>query len=148
MDVPHWLLADHIGKVSGRIDDFGRVHDLFVSILREEEKLFHAGHGVSLGVAIQDVGTSSSCWLYQCFTSIHGLACCLEDHLYKKFDLEPSLREEIRLVRIMSSRWSADSEGFVKRKLRDKCKYDDDLAGHLVMRLEVKSENMLALTAG
>jgi hypothetical protein len=58
------------------------------------------------------------------------LACCLEDHLYRKFDFEPSLVEETRLARIMSSRWSADSEAFVAQKLHDKARYDDDLARH------------------
>lgn len=130
MDVPHWLLVDAIDEVSDRFDDFGNVHDLFISILKEEEKFGSAEHGVSLAAAIQDAWTSSACWFYRCFTSINGLGCCLEDHLYRKFDFEPSLVEETRLARIMSSRWSADSEAFVAQKLHDKARYDDDLARH------------------
>jgi hypothetical protein len=137
MEVPHWLLVDAIDEVSDRIDDFGKVHELFVSILRDEESSVDAEHGVSLAAAIQDAWRSSSCWFYRCFTSINGLACCIEDHLYRKFDIEPSLAEETRLARIMSSRWSADSEAFVTQKLCDKARYDDDLARHFARQLDV-----------
>jgi hypothetical protein len=136
MSVPHWLLVDAIDEVSDRVDDFERVHELFVSILRDEERFLRAEHNVSLAAAIQDAWTSSSCWFYRCFTSIDGLACCLEDHLYKKFGFEPSLAEETRLARILSSRWSADAEAFVQQKLRDKAEYDDDLARHFGRQLD------------
>ena len=38
----------------GESTGFEEVHELFVSILQDEEVLFHAEHGVSLAVAIQD----------------------------------------------------------------------------------------------
>jgi hypothetical protein len=136
MDVPHWLLVDAIDEVSGRMDDFERVHGLFVSILRDEEKSLQAEQCVSLASAIQDAWTRSSCWFYRCFTSIEGLACCIEDHLYKKFRFAPSLVEETRLARSLSSRWSADAEGFVEQKLRDKARHDDDLARHFDRQLD------------
>lgn len=144
VDVPYWLLVDAIDEVSDRIDEFGKVHGFFVSILRDEERLVCVEHGVSLASAIQDAWTSSSCWFYRCFTSINGLACCIEDHLYKKFRFEPSVFEETRLARTLSSRWSSDAEDFVERKLRDKARYDDDLARHFARQLDAKGRNMLS----
>jgi hypothetical protein len=108
-----------------------------VRILQDEESFVVAEHGVSLAAAIQDAWMNSSCWFYRCFTSINGLACCIEDHLYKKFDFEPSLAEETRLARIMSARWPADSESFVEQKLYDKAGYDDALARHFARHLHV-----------
>ena len=61
-----------------------------------------------------------------------------KDHLCKEFEVEPSLHEETRLARIVSSRWSADSEGVVEQKLRDRAWYDGDLSRHLDKLLDAE----------
>ena len=121
---------DAIDEIVEHSDTVTRVHDMFVSILQGEERFLKHKREISLAASIHDAWTTDLCWFYRCFTSINGIACCLEDHLYKKFQFEPSLEEERRYARILSSRWSSDSSACVEQKLHDKAMYDDDLARH------------------
>jgi hypothetical protein len=85
---------------------------------------------VRLAQSIQDALKTYSCWYYQALTSINGVACSLEDHIYEKFQFDPGPAEERRLARRMSLRWSSDPKILVERKLRDKAKYNEDVARH------------------
>lgn len=129
LSMPHWLLVDAIDEVIDKIDAFNRLHELFIDILRDEEK--HLNHGAnSVASAVETAWGDRSHWFYRCFTTVNGIPCCVEDHLYEKLGLRLLPAEEARLAREMSSRWSTDSKGFVTKKLRDKAKYDIDLARH------------------
>lgn len=130
LDVPHWLLVDSIDEVSGRLDEFSKIHELFMRLLREEEENLNHENDLSLASSMEQCWATSSCWFYGCFTSINGMQYYLEDHLFKKFGLEPSINEENHYAKMISSRWSPDSNAVVKQKLRDKSKYNDDLAKH------------------
>lgn len=130
MDVPHWLLVDAIDEISDHISAFEKVHEAFIDIFRHEESKFSHEHEIRLAESIQESWTTHSCWFYRCFTSINGMACFLEDHLYEKFAFKPSPDEERHLAKAMSSFWSSDSKAFVEQKLRDKAKYDEDMARH------------------
>ena len=131
---PYWLLVDAIDEVSGRIDEFGKIHKLFLDILRHEERNYNVEHNVSLSSYMDDAWKTHLCWFYGCFTSIDGMGYYLEDHLYKVFDYEPSFDEETRYAKILSARWPADSNAVVEQKLRDKAKYNDDLGRHFEVR--------------
>ena len=130
MNVPYWLSVDAIDDISDQGDAFDKMHEAFVDKLRVEERSFSHEHELRLASAIQESWTNYSCWYYRCLTSINGMAYCLEDHLYKKFSFKPSPNEERRCAKIMSSFWSQDSKIFVEQKLRDKARYDEDMARH------------------
>lgn len=93
---PYWLLVDAIDEVSHRIDEFGKIHKLFLNILRHAEGNYNAEHDVSLASRMDDAWKTHLCWFYSCFTSIDGMGYYVEDHLYKVLDYEPSFDEETR----------------------------------------------------
>lgn len=130
MNVPYWLSVDTIDEISDQADAFEEMHKAFLDSFHNEERGFSHEHDFQLASAIQDSWTSYSCWFYRCLTSINGAAYCLEDHIYKKFHFNPSPDEERRFAKSMSSFWSSDSQIFVDQKLRDKARYDEDVAHH------------------
>jgi hypothetical protein len=141
MTVPHWLSVDAIDELSEQMDVATRMHELFVSVLRDEEKILSRERRNSLASSIHDAWTADLCWFYRCFISINGMAYCLEDHLYKKCHFVPSLDEERRYAKILSSRWSPDSDAFVEQKLRDMAMDDEDLARHFHRQVLVKGND-------
>jgi hypothetical protein len=130
MSMPHWLSVDAIDDVCVDIDGFHKIHDTFMEIFRKQERSMDHENVIRLSPSIQEALETYSCWYYQALTSINGVACSLEDHIYEKFQFRPSLAEERLLVRRMSLRWSSDPKAFVERKLRDKAKYNADVASH------------------
>lgn len=95
----------------------------------------------SAGFAIQVSRTSYASWFYRSLTSINGMACCVEDHLYEKFNLDISREEEDQWMKLMSALWPSDSKQFVEQKLRDKAKYNEDVARHSEAKLNPKSKS-------
>jgi hypothetical protein len=146
MAVPHWLSVDAIDDINDRIDAFGRMHEAFMDNFRAEETSFSHEHKIRLSPSIQEAWTTYSCWFYRCLTSIDGMAYCMEDHLYEKFNCKPSPDEERRWAKIMSSFWSSDSKTFVEQKLRDKAKYDKDMARHFKQQENLGSSDAHAST--
>jgi hypothetical protein len=140
MEVPYWLTVNTIDEMTEHTDTATRMHELFVSILRDEERLLDRQKQPSRATSIHHAWMTDLCWFYCCFTSIDGIARCLEDHLYKKFNFEPSLAEERHYAKIISSRWSSESSAFVEQKLHDKARYDDDLARHFRGQAERRDE--------
>jgi hypothetical protein len=130
MSMPHWLLVDAIDDVCQNIDAFHKMHEIFIEIFLEQERSMGHENIVRLAQSIQDALKTYSCWYYQALTSINGVACSLEDHIYEKFQFDPGPAEERRLARRMSLRWSSDPKILVERKLRDKAKYNEDVARH------------------
>jgi hypothetical protein len=131
ISMPHPLSVDAIDEVCVDIDGFHKMHEIFIKIFLEEERSMGHENVVRLAPSIQEALERYSCWYYQALTSINGVACSLEDHIYEKFQFSPSLAEVRRLGRRMSLRWSSDPKAFVERKLRDKAKYNEDVARHL-----------------
>lgn len=130
MSVPHWLLVDAIDEINDHIDAFGRMHEAFMDEFRDEEIRFGHEHRIKLASSIQESWKTYSYWFFLCLTSINGMAYCLEDHLYEKFHFRPSCDEERHWAKLMSTFWSSDSKTFVEQKIRDKVKYDEDIARH------------------
>ena len=90
----------------GEPTGFEEVHELFVSILQDEEVLFHAEHGVSLAVAIQDgrvlrAGLIGASRPLTAWPDVSRTTCS------KRFHFEPSLEEEARLAKFLSSWYKA-----------------------------------------
>lgn len=146
MDVPYWLLVDAIDEIRDDIPAFRKMHESFMDIFRDEERSFKHEHETQLASSIQGSWTTYSYWYYLCLTSINGMACCVEDHLYEKFDFKPSLDEETCWARSMSSFWSFDSKTVVEQKLRDKAKYNEDMARHFNTQHGVGSNTAHAST--
>jgi hypothetical protein len=128
MSVPHWLSVDAIDEIGDQPNTFGEMHDFFMQIFRDQERSLNHEHSIQLASTIQDAWVTGSYWFYRCFTSINGMACCLEDHLYEKFQFGLSQDEERRYAKMTSSEWSSDPKAFVEQKLRDKTKYNNDMA--------------------
>jgi hypothetical protein len=63
------------------------------------------------------------------------MAYCMEHHLNEKFNFSISTEEEDLWMRLMSSFWPTDSKQFVERKLREKAKYNEDVARHFEAKL-------------
>lgn len=128
INVPYWLTVDAIDEVIDHMDAFSKMHEAFIDCFRDEEG--RIASNVQLASSIQEAWKTSSCWFYRCLTSINGMACCLEDHIYEKFGVKLSMDEETRWARTMSAFWSSDSKKDVVQKLHDKAKYDKDLELH------------------
>lgn len=139
MAVPHWLLVDAIDEVIDHIDEFKKIHETFMDVFRDEERRTSRDRETRLALSIQDSWTTYASWFYECLTSINGIACCLEDHIYQKFHFNPSRIEERCLSRSMSLRWSPDPANFVQQKLRDKANYNEDMARHFEGREGTKT---------
>ncbi|RMY93110.1 hypothetical protein D0862_09308 [Hortaea werneckii] len=144
LSAPYWLTVDAMDEISDRIDAYGRLHQLFTSTLRRYQQRLRHEHNVDLALAVESAWETYAYWFYGCFTSINCMPCCVEDHLYKKFRFEPSPDEELRYARILSSRWSSDPDAFVKQKLCDKAKYNDDLALLFDREQDAKGGKVLA----
>lgn len=130
LTVPYWLSVDAIDDVIDHMDPFCKIHEAFMDIFRDEESRISHVNDLQLAPSIEETWTSSSCWFYRSLISINGMACCLEDHIYEKFHFNPSRKEERHLAKTLSSRWTPDPANFVEQKLRDKAKYNEDMARH------------------
>jgi hypothetical protein len=102
MSMPHWLSVDAIDNVCENIDAFHKMQEIFIEIFLEEERVMGHENVVRLAPLTQEALETSSCWYYQALTSVNGVACSLEDHIYEKFQFSPRLAEERRLARRMS----------------------------------------------
>lgn len=128
MTVPYWLKVDAIDEVCKHMHAFRIMHNAFLDHLREEEG--RTGSTISLAQSIQEAWDTDSCWFYRCLTSVNGMPCCLEDHIYKKFGVDLSVDEERSWAKTMSAFWSLDSEKDVMQKVRDKAEYDKQMELH------------------
>lgn len=135
INVPYWLSFDNIDDIAENMDAYNKMHKTFLSVLQDEEQKTTLEHDVQLVSAIQQSWTSYS-WFYRSFTSIDGMAYCMEDHLYEKFNFSISTEEEDQRMKLMSSFWPTDSKQFVARKLREKAKYNEDVARHFEAKLK------------
>lgn len=109
-------------------------------MLQDEEQAITLEHDIHLASAIQQYWTSYSFWFYRSLTSINGMAYCVEAHLYEKFGLDISREEEDQWMKLMSSFWPTDSKQFVERKLREKAKYNEDVAQHFEAKMKTTSK--------
>ena len=131
MYVPHWLSVDAIDEIGGYMPAFEKMHKTFMDIFQKEEghkagSLEHENK-TRLASLIQNSWEDYSYWFYLSLTSIDLIPYCVEDHLYKKFDVKLSTDEEKQLAKQTSSAWPP---GFVEQKVRDKAKYDQDVVHH------------------
>lgn len=135
MSVPHWLSVDAIDEVIEHQEKFCKMHRAFMDCFREEERKVGHRNQVKLATTIQQAWDSRAYWYHLGLTSINGMVSCVEDHLYAKFGVEPSVEEEKVWVKTMSSFWSLDSKKDVEQKVCDKANYNADLARYFEGRL-------------
>ena len=135
INVPYWLTVDNINDIAENMDAYNVMHEKFLDVLRREEQIANSERNAQLSTSIQESWTSYSSWFYRSLTSVNGMAYCLEDHLYEKFNSSVSRDEENQWMRLMSSFWPSDSKLFVERKLREKADYNEAVARHFEARL-------------
>jgi len=135
INVPYWLTVDNIDDIAENMDAYNVMHEKFLDVLRREEQIANSERNAQLSTSIQESWTSYSSWFYRSLTSVNGMAYCLEDHLYEKFNFSVSRDEENQWMRLMSSFWPSDSKLFVERKLREKADYNEAVARHFEARL-------------
>jgi hypothetical protein len=113
------------------------MHTAFLAVLQdEEEQHVRLENDVRLAAAIQESCKNYASWFYRSLTSVNGMAYCLEDHLYDKFDFSITREEEGQWMKLMSVFWPSDSRQFVQRKLGDKAEYNEDVARHFREKLK------------
>lgn len=120
---------------------FKKTHEAFMNIFRDEEKSSEHKYETRLASSIQSSRTTDSYWFYLCFTSVDGMASCVEDYLYEKFDVKLSSDEEKQWAKHMSSSWSIDWQTVVEQKVRDKAKYNEDIARHFEIQQAARSND-------
>ena len=140
INVPYWLTVDNIDDIVENMDAYNSMHKTFLDVLQSEEQSSNLENGVQLASTIQRSWESYSSWFYRSLTSINGMAYCLEDHLYEKFNFSISTEEEDQWMKLMSAFWPTDSKKFVERKLREKAKYNEDVARHFEKKLGATSK--------
>ena len=140
INVPYWLTVDNIDDIAENMDVYNKMHKTFLGVLQSEEQNANLQSYIQLASAIQESWTSYSSWFYRSLTSINGMAYCLEDHLYEKFNFNISREEEDQWMKLMSAFWPSDSKKFVERKLREKAKYNEDVARHFEKKLGATSK--------
>jgi hypothetical protein len=140
INVPYWLTVDNIDDIAENMDAYNEMHKTFLDVLQDEEQAITLEHDIHLASAIQQSWTSYSSWFYRSLTSINGMVYCVEAHLYEKFGLEISREEEDQWMKLMSSFWPTDSKQFVERKLREKAKYNEDVAQHFEAKMKTTSK--------
>jgi hypothetical protein len=141
INVPYWLIVDNIDDISENMEAYNNMHKTYLEVLQEEEQRNALPHDVQLASAIQESWTSYASWFYRSVTSISGMAYCVEDHLYEKFNFDISREEEDQWMKLMSAFWPSDSKQFVEQRLRDKAKYNEDVARHFEAKLNPKSKS-------
>lgn len=135
MNVPYWLSVDAIDDVSEQMDAFSEMREAFMHVFRDEEESFGRSRDELLALTMEKAWDSQSYWFYCCFTSVDGITCCVEDHLFKALDIRLSPDEEMDWAKSMAARWSSDVECIVRQKLDDKAAYNEDVARHYETRM-------------
>jgi hypothetical protein len=140
INVLYWLSVDNIDDIAENMNAYNKMHKAFLDVLQSEEQKSGLENDSRLASAIEKSWTSYSSWFYRSLTSINGMAYCLEDHLYEKFNFSISREEEDQWMKLMSSFWPTDSKQFVERKLREKAKYNEDVALHFEAKSNTTSK--------
>jgi hypothetical protein len=135
INVLYWLVVDNIDDIAEKMDAYNKMHKTFLDVLQSEEQTANLENDVQSSSEIRQSWTSYSSWFYRSLTSINGMAYCVEAHLYEKFGLSISKEEGDQWMRLMSSFWPIDSKQFAERKLREKAKYNEDVARHFEAKL-------------
>jgi hypothetical protein len=117
INVPYWLTVDNVDDIAENMDAYNKMHKTFLDVLQDEEQKTDVEHDVQLASAIQESWTSYSSWFYRSLTSINGVAYCLEDHLYEKFNFSISTEEEDQWMKLMSAFWPLNSKQFESETL-------------------------------
>ena len=86
INVPYWLSVDNIDDIAENMDAYSAMHKTFLEVLQSEEQKPGLENESRLASAIENSWKSYSSWFYRSLTSINGMAYCLEDHLYEKFN--------------------------------------------------------------
>jgi hypothetical protein len=120
VNVPDWLSDRSIDELVGSdLDEYQKLHNLFIDILEEEEVTRQCGHYFS--TRLREDWRTGRFWYNAALRSTNGFPIVFEQSIqprfFDKFDADVEGSSIMRL-------WGEDCEEFVNEKLRDKARYD------------------------
>ncbi len=122
LDVPYWLTGGSIDEIcGGQYNIFNEVRQEFMSVWVEVERELGNSHNFTLSQVMERTWQSDAIWFWHSLTSINAMYRLVMERLC------PVLPND-DIQKTIAQFWSKeDRDEIVKRKLKDKEKYDQDL---------------------
>ena len=125
VNVPHWISGKGIDELVGpALEEYKRLHDLFIDIVEEEEAARQCGHGFSK--RLRNDWRSGRFWYNAALRSSNAFPLIFEQHIQSRFfeKFDPDV-QGLTLLPL----WSEDCEEFIAAKIRDKKQYEERIRG-------------------
>ncbi|KAJ6780328.1 hypothetical protein PWT90_05325 [Aphanocladium album] len=122
LDVPYWLSGGSIDGICGaEYHRFNNVRQEFMSVWREMERAPENSHHIVFSDAMERAWQSDSIWFWHSLSSVNAMYRLALDRLCPSFPND-------QIEKTLAQFWSTEErDDIVRRKLRDKEKYDGDL---------------------
>nr|POE90164.1 hypothetical protein CFP56_20631 [Quercus suber] len=118
---PFWLTDRDVGSIDN--EEYGKRHDIFVSILAEEES--NQGRDKTLSSAMRESWANGVFWVCLALTSTTGFQNLLFDSILPRLKMPASITDGV--FEALAALWQLNSSKTIEKKLNDFDTYQQEL---------------------